>query len=95
MRRVRKSGTGIGIISLVVLIICAIVLYGKIGLQDHKDKDIDKLARLETQKQELEDEAAEIENEKAYRQTKQYIEDVAKDKLGLVNKDDVIFKPEK
>jgi cell division protein DivIC len=29
-----------------------------------------------------------------YVQTKQYIEDVAKDKLGLVYNDEIIFKPE-
>lgn len=95
MRRVRKSRTGIGIISFVVLIICGIVSYSKIGLQEHKDRDMEKITKLEAQKQEQQDRANDIEDEKAYRQTKSYIEDVAREKLGLVDKDEIIFKPEK
>ena len=36
--------------------------------------------------------AAELEEYRVYVQTKQYIEKVAKEKLGLVNKDEILFK---
>lgn len=36
--------------------------------------------------------AAEIEEFEAYTQTKKYVEEVAKDKLGLVYEDEIIFK---
>ncbi|MBR3606334.1 MAG: septum formation initiator family protein [Lachnospiraceae bacterium] len=36
----------------------------------------------------------EITEYEKYTQTKKYVEEVAKDKLGLVNKDEIIFKEE-
>lgn len=57
--------------------------------------------RLETQKQELEakketllQEKETIEEQAQYMQTPKYIEDVAREKLGLVYKNEVIFKAE-
>lgn len=37
--------------------------------------------------------AEELEQYRVYVQTKQYIEKVAKEKLGLVNKDEILLKP--
>ena len=37
----------------------------------------------------------EIEEYRKYTQTKKYAEDVAKEKLGLVKKDEILLKPEK
>ena len=34
-----------------------------------------------------------LEEERVYVQTKQYIEKVAKEKLGLVNPDEILLKP--
>ena len=36
----------------------------------------------------------EIEEYRKYTQTKKYVEEVAKDKLGLVNEGEIIYKPE-
>lgn len=52
-----------------------------------------KEARLEAQLAEEERRAAELEEERVYVQTKQYIEKVAKEKLGLVNSDEILLKP--
>ena len=92
MRRKRKNGTGIGIIAFVVLILCAIVSYCRISLaQEEEDAQI-KIDRLEAQYQEEQDRTQEIEEYKAYTKTKKYIEDTARDKLGLVYEDEIIFK---
>ena len=37
--------------------------------------------------------AAQLEEYRIYVQTKQYVEKVAKEKLGLVNKDEILLKP--
>ena len=37
----------------------------------------------------------ELEEYRIYVQTKQYIEEVAKQKLGLVNPDEILLKPKK
>ena len=48
---------------------------------------------LEVQKQKELERKADLEERKVYVQTKQYIEEVAKEKLGLVNPDEILLKP--
>lgn len=45
------------------------------------------------QKTEEEQRTKELEERKIYVQTKQYIEEVAKEKLGLVMPDEILLKP--
>ncbi|HWT74931.1 MAG TPA: septum formation initiator family protein [Mobilitalea sp.] len=92
MRRRKKNGTGVGIIVFVVLILFAIVSYNRIGLKERYDEAQIKIDRLQAKIDEQEDRALDISNLKAYVQTKSYIEEVARDKLGLVYKDEYIFK---
>jgi cell division protein DivIC len=94
MRRRYKSRTGIGIVAFVVLILCGIVSYRKIGLEKESDEAELKIKRLQAQIQEQEDRATDIKNKEAYVQTKKYIEDIARDKLGLVYDDEIIFEPQ-
>ncbi|MBB2184525.1 septum formation initiator family protein [Lachnospiraceae bacterium MD1] len=95
MRRKYKKKSGIGIIAFVVLVLCGIVSYRRIYLEEESEKARLRIERLESQKKEQEERATDIENMKAYVQTKQYIEDMAREKLGLVYEDEIIFKPEK
>lgn len=94
MRRSNKKGTGIGVIAFVVLILFAIVSYGRIGLGQERDAKEITISRLETRKQEELERKDEIADYKAYTKTKKYIEDMAREKLGLVYKDEIIFEPE-
>ncbi|WP_310604116.1 septum formation initiator family protein [Anaerosporobacter sp.] len=78
-----------------VLIICGVIFYQKENL----DK---KRIVYQEQKEELQQEidaeteyAEELEERRAYVQTKKYVEEVAREKLGLVYKDEIIFEPEK
>lgn len=61
-----------------------------------REKDAEyrmKETRLEAQLAEEERRAEQLEEERVYVQTKQYIEKVAKEKLGLVNPDEILLKP--
>lgn len=61
-----------------------------------QDKDLEYMIKeenLEAQKAKENTRAKELEERRIYVQTKQYIEEVAKEKLGLVNPDEVILKP--
>lgn len=92
MRRRYKKGTGIGIISFVVLILCGIVTYSRIGLTEERSKNEVTIQRLQQQIDKQDERALEIDNYRIYVNSNQYIEDIARDKLGLVYKDEVIFK---
>ena len=50
-------------------------------------------AQLEDRLEEVKNESKELEERGKYMKTKKYIEDEAKDKLGLVNKDEILIKP--
>lgn len=52
-----------------------------------------KEQNLRNQLEQEEKRAEELEEERVYVQTKQYIEKVAKEKLGLVNPDEILLKP--
>lgn len=95
MRRNHKNRTGIGVISFVVLIICGIVTYRGFGLTREKSDYEVKINRLKTQIEEQKERAVDIKNMEKYVQSKEYIEKIAREKLGLVNKGDVLFKAEK
>ena len=54
-----------------------------------------KEANLERQVAAEEERAEDLEERRIFVQTKQYIEQMAKEKLGLVNPDEILLKPEK
>ena len=92
MKRRRKNRIGAGIIIFVVLMLCAIVSYSRIGLQERHNVAQIKIDRLQTQLDEQTDRTLDIANLKAYMQTKSYIEQIAREKLGLVYEDEYILK---
>ncbi len=94
MRRSHKKGTGIGIIAFVVLILFGIVAFRKIDLEKQSVQAKQKIEELDAQIAEEKERTEEIKNLEAYVHTKRYIEDVAREKLGLVYKDEIILKQE-
>ena len=54
----------------------------------------EKIAELESQIEAEEKKSEELEEYSKYVQTKKYAEEVAKEKLGLVYEDEIIFKAE-
>ena len=61
-----------------------------------REKDLAYQIKEENLARQLEEErkrAQELEEQRIYVQTKEYIEKVAKEKLGLVNPDEILLKP--
>ena len=94
MRRTSRNKTGIGVIAFVVMILFAIVSYRRVSLGQERDEAQIRISRLEEQYKQEQDRTTEIEEFKAYTKTKKYIEDMAREKLGLVYKDEILFEPE-
>lgn len=94
MARIHKKKTGIGIISFVILMLFITVTYGMVGLKQEKDEKQTTMDRLQKGINKQEDRKEEIDKLKVDMQTKHYIEDVAREKLGLVYEDDIIIKPD-
>ena len=79
-----------------VIICMAVIVNLKVSALEEKNNTYTR--RLNILEQELaqeQDRAQTLEEDRLKVQTKQYIEKVAKEKLGLVNPDEIILKPNK
>lgn len=83
----------IGICAAVFLLMGMVGIRG-LALKDKNNAYEQREADLEAQLKEEEARTEEIEEFGKYVKTKKYVEDVAKDKLGLVYPGEIIFKPE-
>ena len=92
MRKQRKRRIGFYIIALTVLIICAVVSYSRYSLDRKYDEFMRQKASLELSIEEEEERSAEIEEYSVYVKTMKFYIDVAKDVLGLKEKDDILIK---
>jgi cell division protein DivIC len=95
LRRKRKARrTGLGLIAIMVLMVCGIVTYNRQELDKANAKSAARIVELKDDIDQQNEQAKEIQQKKAYVQTKKYIEEMAREKLGLVYKDEIIFKSE-
>ncbi len=88
----RRNKTGMLLITTVVLLMFFVVAVKSVEL---REKRADYAAREAALMQEIEAEEArseEIAEFEKYTQTKKYVEEVAKEKLGLVYEGEIIFK---
>lgn len=96
-RRKRKDKWGnrmalIGII-FVVSSLAVTVTVKEVTLKEKKKEYEIRLENLQAQLDKEQDRAKDLEEYRVYVQTKQYIEEIAKQKLGLVNPDEILLKP--
>ena len=82
------------VIAGVVIFMLVFVTVAGMGLKVQNTKKQARIEELNALIAEEEEKAKEIEEYGKYVQTKKYAEEVAKDKLGLVYEDEIIFKAE-
>jgi len=79
---------------IVVLMLVVVVAVRSSELKQKQAVYAEREAALEKQIEEEKARTEEIEEYRKYTQTKKYVEEVAKDKLGLVYEGEIIFKEE-
>ncbi|HJA93058.1 MAG TPA: septum formation initiator family protein [Candidatus Eisenbergiella merdipullorum] len=82
------------LVTIVVLMLLVVVSINSVGLRRKQKAYQEKEQALQEQIDAEEERSEQIEEYRKYTQTKKYVEEVAKEKLGLVNKDEIIYKPE-
>ncbi len=94
--RNRKSHNRIGmtLVLTAVFMLFITLAIKSYGLYEKNSDYKETEQKLEEEIKDENDRTEELENLKKYMQTKKYVEEVAKDKLGLVYKDEIIFKSE-
>ncbi|MGN0335267.1 MAG: septum formation initiator family protein [Lachnospiraceae bacterium] len=92
-RRMRKHLASLAIVGIAMVMFVCVMFVGFQLRQTNKQKEA-RIQELEQQIAAEEERSEEIEEYGKYVQTKQFVEEVAKEKLGLVNEDEIIFKAE-
>lgn len=87
-----KRKTGIGYITFMVLCICLVLFLAKVNLNKEKEELVREDIELQALISEEEERAKDVKNLEAYVQTKKHIEDVARNQLGLVYEDEILFE---
>ncbi len=93
-RKRRQNRFGMFLVSIVVIMLLVVVAFNSIELRAKREAYYQKEAALEEQIAAEEERAQEIEEFEKYTHTKKYIEEVARDKLGLVYEGEIVFRDE-
>lgn len=89
----RKHLGSVAIAGVVVLMLI-FVSVASLSLRAKNENNQERIEELQAQIEAENQKTEEIEEYKKYVKTKKYAEEVAKDKLGLVYEDEIIFKAE-
>ena len=91
-KSVKKRQTGILVITLAVLALFAVLFTRGLELKKKRDQLTEELNEKNNKYEIALEHKEDLKYMKEYMSTLEYIKDVAREKLGLVDKDDVIFK---
>lgn len=94
-RKQDRWGNRIAIVGITLVVFClGVVVNVRIASMEKKDQEYQEREALLQQQYDRElGREEDLKNYEVYVQTKQYIEEVAKQKLGLVKPDEILLKP--
>ena len=93
-RKKRQNRLGMFLVTIVVLMLLVVVSINSVGLRQKKESYLEREQALQEQIDAEEERSEQIEEYRKYTQTKKYVEEVAKEKLGLVNEGEITYKPQ-
>lgn len=91
-RNKRKRRNGVFMITAVVLTLCFILTYNSFGMKASLKEKEAQIEELQAQVDEQQQRQEELVKESEYIKSDDYIEEVARDKLGLVHDNEIVFK---
>ena len=93
-RKKRQNRLGMICVSIVVIMIFVVIMIKSTELKAKQEAYVKKAEALQLQIEAEEARTQELIEYEKYTKTAKYVEEVAKDKLGLVYKDEIIFESE-
>ena len=91
-RKKRQNRLGMMLVSFVVLILMAVLLFKGRERKQKQDEYRQKEAMLQTQIEEEHERKRKLEDYEKYTKTDKFVEEVAKEKLGLLYEDEILFR---
>ena len=92
-RRKKLSPFTVAGVMVLCCVLCGSLMYKTVSLKAESAKYSAQISELKKEKKKLKEEKAEIKDYESYVKTKEYTEEVARDKLGLVYPNEIIFEP--
>lgn len=90
----RNKRNNMALVLVFTIAILGAVCFARVGLEQELQNKKEILATYKKEKKSLKEEQKDIEDLKEYVNSKEYIEDMAREKLGLVYENEVIFESE-
>jgi cell division protein FtsB len=88
----KKKRLELRLVTLTILCLLIVASFGKMKLRQKNETYQQREEQIMAQLEEEQERSEEIEELKKYVQTKKYVEEVAKERLGLVYEDEILFK---
>lgn len=93
-RKQNQNRFAVALVALVLLMLIVVVNIRKGELKEKQAAYLSKQEELQEKIDKEEERAEALKEYEKYTQTQKYIEDTAKEKLGLVYEDEIVFKTE-
>lgn len=90
----RKNKNNFTVIALTVFALFGVMTYNTVSLQKEKNTLEKQYSELDEKLQDEQDRSEILKDRAAYMQTTRYIEEIARERLGLVYEEEIIFRPE-
>ncbi|MCR5108303.1 MAG: septum formation initiator family protein [Lachnospiraceae bacterium] len=91
-RKKRQNRLGMASVIIVVAMLCIVILVSMINLSSKQKMYIEREEQLNDQIAAEQQRALDLIEYEKYTKTSKYVEEVAKDRLGLVYGDEIIFQ---
>lgn len=88
----RQNRLGMILVSIVVLMLCLVLTVSMLSLNKKRNSYIERQESLQQQIDAENRRAEDLVEYEKYTKTAAYVEEVAKDKLGLVYDDEIVFQ---
>ena len=91
-RSKRQNHFGMVMVLILVVMFCSVIEIKSISLKNKRDEYNKKIETLEGQIEQQKERTKDLEEYEKYTKTSKYVEEVAKEKLGLVYEDEIVFE---
>lgn len=92
LMRIKRNNMALVLVFTIAIL--GAVCFARVGLEQELQNKKEILSTYKKEKKSLKEQQKDIEDLKEYVNSKEYIEDMAREKLGLVYKNEVIFEAE-
>lgn len=90
----RKNKNNFTVIALAVFVLFIVMAFNTFSVQKDKNALETQYSELEEKLQDEQERSELLKDRAAYMQTTRYIEEIARERLGLVYEEEIIFRPE-